>query len=69
MLSLTHPDVESKAGEVKEVFSHCSLCQFIVQLPLLSPMLNRNVFNFKKWTNPRSAFQSKPINTQLCGTW
>lgn len=31
-------------------------------------MLNPKVSNFKKWTNPPSAFQSKPINTGPCGT-
>lgn len=63
MLSLAHPDVQSEAGEVEKVFFHCSFRQFIVQLPLLSHMLNLNVLNFKKWTNPPSVFQRKFINT------
>lgn len=57
--------MQSEVVEIQKVFSHCSLCQFIVQLLLLSHMLNSNVLNFKMWTNPPSAFQSKRTNRMM----
>lgn len=61
-------DVQSEVGE-GEVFSHCNWCPFTVQLLLSSPMSDSNVLNFRKWTNPPSAFPSRPINTEWCVTW
>lgn len=55
------------SSEVQKVFSHCSLCQLMVQSPLLSHMLNSTVLNFKKQTHLPSAFQSNPTNTQWRG--